>query len=109
MWTHDKARKVIHAYVDALTDGAAVILDEETLDRPYGSVFFYQSRAYLESGALMHQLVGNAPIIFNRFSGELKNTGTAKDVHTYLSEYEGTLPSVQLEAKAQLRARPPRS
>lgn len=105
MWHHDKARAIIQAYVDAVTDGSGVILDDATLDKPYGWVFFYQSRAYVETGDFMEMLAGNAPVIFNRVSGEYHVTGTAHPVEDYISEYEATLPRHQLALPVQVRAR----
>jgi hypothetical protein len=33
MWTHDRARTVVDAYVQVATDGAGEILDQSTLDK----------------------------------------------------------------------------
>ena len=103
MWTYDKALSVIRAYVAAGTDDGGVVLEDGTLDRPYGWVFFYQTRAYLETRDRMQAFAGNAPIIFNRASGELRVTSTAHPVD--LREYEAELPFAQLQMTPQTRAR----
>jgi hypothetical protein len=97
---------VVRAYVEAGTDGRGVILESQTIDRPYGWVFFYQNREYLETGNFLDQFAGNAPIIFNRVWGEYRVTGTAHDIDHYLREYEATLPALHLQMKPQLRRRP---
>ena len=69
------------------------IIDSATIARPYGWVFFYQSRSYLESGNELEMLAGNAPLIVNRFTGSVTVTGTAHPIGYYLAEYESQLPS----------------
>lgn len=68
-----------------------VIVENETIERPWGWVFFYNSRQYVETGDTQFALMGNAPYIVNKQSGELLATGTAEDVQAYISEYEATL------------------
>ena len=68
-----------------------VILEDKTIEKCWGWVFFYQSKAYIESGDFRDMLGGNAPIIVNRESGELVHTGTAQDINYYIDEYESKL------------------
>ena len=103
VWTYDKALSVIRAYVAAATDDRGVVLEERTLDRPYGWVFFYQSRLYIETGDVRHALVGIEPVLFNRISGEYRALGSAHPVEDYLREYEAQLPRFQLEMTPQRR------
>lgn len=105
MWTYDKALAIARAYVDNATDGRGAILEDLTLDRPYGWVFFFQNREFIETGDLQHAFGGNAPIIFNRLSGEYRLTGTAYPLEHYLREFEATLPPAVLQMKPQLRDR----
>jgi|SRR6478609_2780683 len=101
MWHHDKARQVVQAYVTAVTNAGGCIVDDATLDRPYGWVFFYQARMLIETGGPHEMLCGNAPIIFNRVSGTYHLTGTAHPVEQYISQYEKTLPLLQLSMPPQ--------
>lgn len=66
------------------------VLEEETTEKPWGWVFFYQSKEYIETGDFRHMVGGNAPIIVNRVTGELIHTGTAHDIEHYINEYEKT-------------------
>ena len=63
----------------------------DTMERPFGWVFFYQSRRYLESGDRGHRLAGNGPLIVNKSSGELVALGTARPVEEGLAEYAASL------------------
>ena len=65
-----------------------IILDECTIEKEWGWVFFYQSSEYLETGDFSSQLAGNAPYIVNKATGELHETGTAFSVEHYIKEYE---------------------
>jgi len=65
-----------------------VILEEETIEKEYGWIFFYQSKKFMESGNISDALAGNAPYIFNKHSGEIIVTGTAYPIDYYITEYE---------------------
>ena len=67
------------------------ILKDETIEKDWGWVFFYQSLAFLESGDFRDMLGGNAPIIVNKLTGTLIHTGTAYEIEYYIKEYEGSL------------------
>jgi len=60
-----------------------VVLDDATIEKEYGWVFFYQSKKYLETGKINDALAGNAPIIVNKRTGELIKTGTANPRGVY--------------------------
>ena len=64
------------------------IMDSETIEKEYGWVFFYQSKEYLETGNSGDALLGNAPFIVNRYTGEVVETGTANPIEDYIAEYE---------------------
>jgi hypothetical protein len=68
-----------------------VILDNETIETEWGWVFFYNTEDYLKTGDFYDSLVGNAPYIVNRNTGELVETGTAYDIEDYINEYESKL------------------
>jgi hypothetical protein len=65
-----------------------VVIDDETIERDFGWVFFYESRRFLEAGRLEDKLAGNAPYIVDRRSGVLHITGTAHPIEYYISHYE---------------------
>lgn len=68
-----------------------VILDDLTIEKEWGWVFFYNSELYLKTGDVLDALAGNAPYIVNKSSGELIVTGTAEDTAFYIEEYEAQL------------------
>lgn len=70
------------------SDDELVLVDEATLERPWGWVFFYTSRKWAETGDLQYALAGNAPILVERTTGRLLTLGTARPVEDYIAAYE---------------------
>lgn len=68
-----------------------VVLDEQTIDKEWGWVFFYNTSEYSESGKSDDDLLGNAPYIVNKNTGEIIETGTAYNIEHYIREYESEL------------------
>lgn len=68
-----------------------VVIDELTIEKPWGWIFFYNTEAYLRSGNYRDCLAGNAPYIVNQQTGELVETGTAYDLEYYVDQYEAQL------------------
>ena len=95
MLTFQQAREIAEQTIGGylLEDDACQIIDSATLERPYGWVFFYQSRSYLESGDQIRMLAGNAPLIISKLTGSVTLTGTAMPIEHYLSQYEAGLAS----------------
>ncbi|KAA9339778.1 hypothetical protein F0P96_03950 [Hymenobacter busanensis] len=93
----EEARDIAQGYMDALNANPygdpdavtdCVLIYEETISRPYGWVFFYASKSFLETDDFVFALIGNAPFIVNKFDGSITVTGTAHGVDCYLAEYE---------------------
>lgn len=70
--------------------GGFVILDQLTIEKSWGWVFFYDSRNHYESGDRGDMIFGNAPYIVNRHDGSLHITGTARRTEYYIQNYEDT-------------------
>jgi hypothetical protein len=98
----EQAAALATAWVDIRCEGRARIIRESTIAKPYGWIFFYQSKEFLDNGIESAAFVGNAPIIVNRNTSELRVTGTARTLERYLEEYEKTLPPVSLQCAPQL-------
>jgi hypothetical protein len=60
----------------------------ETMERPWGWVFFYDSEAHVRSGAFDDMIAGNGPILVERESGRLFLTGTAESTEHYITLFE---------------------
>ncbi|SMF25122.1 Immunity protein 35 [Alteromonadaceae bacterium Bs31] len=65
-----------------------IILDEETIEKEWGWVFFYTSEKWHQTQELKYAVAGNAPLIVERSTGNIVVTGTAEPVENYIKEYE---------------------
>jgi hypothetical protein len=65
-----------------------VILDENTIEKEYGWIFFYTSREYLATGEIGAMLAGNGPIIVEKSDASITQLGSARPFEDYLREYE---------------------
>ena len=66
------------------------LVEEATIEGDFGWVFFYATRAYLETGDDRYALVGNAPILVSRRDGSLHETGTAHPIEFFIENFERT-------------------
>lgn len=108
MVTREQARKLIAdkvaRNVDVLPpDDEIMVVDEATIEKPWGWVFFYTSRKWHETQLHRYAIAGNAPLIVEKESGNVLTTGTAFPVEHYISIYERCgnpngveLPEVQI-------------
>lgn len=89
-----EARELARQYIKAIEPSVGaelMLLDESTIEREVGWIFFYQTREFVETGNWSSALAGNAPLIVNRDSAELVMTGTAKPPVYYFDKYEAEL------------------
>ncbi|MBN8228924.1 hypothetical protein JYK02_15550 [Corallococcus macrosporus] len=64
------------------------MLEERTIEREFGWVFFYSSKRYVETGDPAFAVGGNAPLIVDRVTGDIHVTGSAYPVEHYIALYE---------------------
>jgi hypothetical protein len=87
----DTARRLVAEEIGegrTTADGITpVIVDDRTIEREFGWVFFYDSKEYLATGDISHAVLGNAPVIVDR-RGSVHHTGTAHPVEHYIRQYE---------------------
>jgi len=87
MISRDSARSLL---ADRLGNDV-VILDERTIEKDWGWVFFYQSRRFVEANRFEDMLVGNGPYLVNRFDGSVHGTDTHHPIECYIQRYERQL------------------
>jgi hypothetical protein len=64
-----------------------VILDEHTIERPWGWVFFWTTRGWAE-GDIRNAVGGNGPVLINRSDCSMRFAGTGLPVEQYIEQYE---------------------
>jgi Immunity protein 35 len=65
-----------------------MIIDQATIEKPWGWVFFYTSKLWYETQDIRYAVAGNAPIIVEKVTGRVIPTGTAKAIEYYIENYE---------------------
>lgn len=68
------------------SDIEVVIVD--SIDANEYSVFFFQSKGFIESGNPALQLAGNASLIIDKYGGKIHNCGTAHNSDYYIYKFE---------------------
>ena len=91
MVSKTEARELARKYVSSMemkTGLELVIKDNETIEKSFGWVFFYDSKDFVETKDPKFIIAGNAPIIIDRKSGAIYETGTARSVDFYIEQFE---------------------
>ena len=65
-----------------------VLIDEATIEKDFGWVFFYDSKKGVDTGNFLDSLYGNTPLIVDREDGCVYETGTAYPVEVYIENYK---------------------
>jgi hypothetical protein len=75
----ETARRLVYEYInqDLPLGDEYIIVDESTVEKEYGWIFYHQSRHYIETGDGDYELAGNGPIIVDKSDGSLYQMGSA--------------------------------
>ena len=87
------ALKAANEYYES-ADDEMIILEQETIEKPYGWVFFFGSRKFAETGDLAFTVGGNSPVVVLKGDGSLHYLGTAYMPDKALAELEHRLKLV---------------
>ncbi len=68
-----------------------VVVEKHTIEKPFGWVFFYNSRKFLDTGIAEYHLAGNGPVIVNKISGAVEFHGSDKLPEEHIKDYEKRL------------------
>lgn len=69
-------------------EGGVVVLEERTITKPYGWIFFYNGRRFVETRDIMHAIAGNGPIVILAETGEAIPLGTARRHAEEIARFE---------------------
>ncbi|MGK4003474.1 YrhB domain-containing protein [Sorangium sp. So ce1036] len=86
-WTKEQALQAARSHLKSkygLGEDVVVFLDELTKERPYGWVFFYESRRFVEAGDMMYAFGGNGSLIADVSRERIVEVGTAKGLDAEL-------------------------
>jgi Immunity protein 35 len=74
--------------LDDVNDSDLIIVDKATIEKPYGWIFSYDSKKFLESGDFTYSLLGNGPVVVDKETMEVKELGGGPFVERFIAEYE---------------------
>jgi hypothetical protein len=60
-----------------------VVIEDKTIENDECWVFFYTSKKHLETKEFRHRLIGNGPIIVDKYSGSIKFLGSKEYLRYY--------------------------
>ena len=63
------------------------ILKDQIEEHEFGWVLHYNTARQFETGDVLDGMVGNAPLIVDRHTGQLLETGTAHETEYYVNNY----------------------
>ena len=65
-----------------------VLIEDDTIERDWGWVFFFTSRLWRDTGDPRYENHGEGPLIVNRYDGSVHTTGTSHPSEYYVTRYE---------------------
>jgi hypothetical protein len=89
--TLDDARYAVLALLNRNTGASndeLVLLDERTQEKPYGWVFFFNTRRFVETRNFVFALGGNGPVVVERETGRITLLGSARPPEKEIAEFE---------------------
>ncbi|MDB4946731.1 MAG: hypothetical protein JWP97_6265 [Labilithrix sp.] len=69
-------------------EGGLALVEEMTLEKPYGWVFFYNSRRYVETRDIFQSVAGNGPVVVLAATGEAVRLGSARRPEEEIAAFE---------------------
>ncbi len=87
----EKAKNIINQYLrekEIKIGEELILINEETIEKDFGWVFFYNSKKGIETGHFTELLYGNAPLIVDRENGDMHETGTVCSIEIYIEAYQ---------------------
>ena len=69
-----------------------VVMDDKTVERAVGWVFFFQSKRFVETGDINDSIVGNGPILVDKRDGSVHQFNTGIHWSKHVEQYEAEHP-----------------
>jgi hypothetical protein len=91
MQKHDAIKSVestLNKNFDSTSTGGLVVLDELTIERPYGWVFFVNTRRYAETKDRRFGVLGNGPVIFRKADQSIHKLPSGVHPDEAIAEFE---------------------
>jgi hypothetical protein len=99
MMTPEQAKHRVEAYLNkGAPPGSLAIIDARTVHKPYGWIFFFNRKEFLETGNYKKSLIGNGPIVCFKLTGRIIRLGSSFDPEKKIAEFESRLKKLRRQA-----------
>lgn len=91
MLTEQEILTIAEAYVASIEEkmGEELIIGHEfTIRKPYGNIFFYNSKKFIDTENDKYAIAGNSPFLVENKQAVVYVFGTSQDIDYYIKEYE---------------------
>jgi secreted PhoX family phosphatase len=72
-------------------DTQLVVYETDTIEKAFGWIFFYNTKEFRDTGNFSSRLVGNGPVMVNKYDGNVTFYGTGESLEHYIEDYERKL------------------
>jgi hypothetical protein len=93
MFTKAEALEAVSKKLEQMSTSSDpfVVVEKSTIERPFGWVFFYNSKKFLDTGISRYRLAGNGPVIVNKITRTVEFYGSNKPPEELIEDYETKL------------------
>ncbi|MGH1385786.1 YrhB domain-containing protein [Kordia sp.] len=91
MLTNNEMLEIAEKYLKRMTadeDDTLVIESDQTIKKPYGNIYYFDYKKYLETGDFAYAAVGSAPFLVEKDNRRVVQFGTAGSLEYQLEAYE---------------------
>lgn len=88
MLTKQEAANLVQYRLTKLNQDEELAIAPNIIEKPYGWVFYFNSKKFLESGDASHALYGAGPVIVNKNDGTVNFCGTSTPPSESIAQYE---------------------
>ena len=91
MLTDKEMEAIAKKYIDTEAEETnldLVLFLKHTIKKPYGNVYRYNSKKFIEEKDYDYALIGNGPFLVENSMGKIVQFGTGKTLEYFLTEYE---------------------
>jgi len=74
--------------INGSLDDVFLILPELTIKKPYGNIYYFDYKKYLETGNVRDSVFGSAPFLVEKDKHRIVQFGTAGSLESQLEAYE---------------------
>lgn len=88
----EQALQLVQKYLDKIVlsdnEDKLVVIEDSIIEKPYGWVFIYNSKKFIDTGNIFLSLSGNGPVIVEKDTGQIHQLGSSLSIENAIKDYE---------------------